>query len=245
MSVVLTKDGPAASSPVPSPPRSGRSHWIIATLLILVSALPIAVGIYVLVELAHGHVRPETIRHIASPMPVVLHVISAAIFVTLGAFQFVAPLRRRFPNLHRIVGRRLMVCGLVAGLSALWMTLFYARLPDTNDLLVVIRFVFSSAMIAFIVLGFIAIRRGDVARHRGWMMRAYAIGLGAGSQALIFMVAEMVTGKPDQMEKALLMGAAWVINLVVAELVIRRAVQKSPSHGASRTDKLRMRRVPQ
>jgi uncharacterized membrane protein len=220
----------------PGPPRRSKNRatpWIVATLLALLSAMPIAVGIFVLIELAQGHIRSETIRHLASPAPVVLHVIAAAIFVTLGAFQFVAPFRRRFPSWHRTVGRGLMMCGLVAGISALWITLFYHRLPDTNDLLFLTRLVFSSAMVAFIVLGFIAIRRRDIARHRAWMMRAYAIGLGAGTQALVFMLAEMIIGPPDQLGKALLMGAAWLINLVVAEWLIRRSAPRPLRRGAN------------
>jgi hypothetical protein len=54
------------------------------------------------------------------------------------------------------------------------------------------------------------------------MMRAYAIGLGAGTQALILMAGEMIAGKPSELSRALLMGAAWVINLAVAEWGIRR-----------------------
>ena len=211
----------------PRPSRKGPGQWMVALLLILLSAIPIAVGIYVLFELAAGHVRPETVRHIAMPAPVVLHVIGAAIFVVLGAFQFVAPFRRRFPNWHRTVGRGLLACGLVAGLAGLWMTLFYTRLPDTNDLLFVIRLVFSSAMVVFIILGFIAIRRREVAHHRAWMMRAYAIGLGAGTQAFVFMIAEGFAGPPDQLGKSLLMGAAWLINLGVAELVIRGGARRA------------------
>ena len=117
-----------------------------------------------------------------------------------------------------------MLCGLLAGLSGSWMTLFYQRLPDTNDLLFAIRLVFSAAMLAFIVLGFVAIRRHDIPRHRAWMMRAYAIGLGAGTQAIVFMLAEAVAGQPDPMGKALLMGLAWLINLAIAECVVRRGV---------------------
>ena len=209
-------------------PKTRIAPWLIAILLMLVSAIPIAVGIYVIAELAAGHVRPETIRHIASPGPVVLHVLAAAAFATLGALQFVSAVRLRFPGWHQVVGRVLMVCGLIAGLSGMWMTLFYQRLPDTNDLLFAIRLVFSSAMLVFIVLGFVAIRRRNVPQHRAWMMRAYAIGLGAGTQALVFMVAEGVVGAPDQMGKALLMGAAWLIDLAVAELVVRRGRQWHP-----------------
>jgi hypothetical protein len=204
--------------------------WLVAVLLVLVSAIPIAVGIYVLFELAVGHVRPETVRHLASPLPVVLHVVAAAVYAIFSAFQFVAAFRRSSPGWHKRAGRVLLVCGLVAGFSGIWMTLFYPRLPDTNDLLFIIRLVFSSAMVAFVALGFAAIRHGDVPRHRAWMMRAYAIGLGAGTQALVFMVAEMSAGPPDQLGKALLMGAAWVINLVVAEWVIRRGASTLSRH---------------
>ncbi len=209
-------------SPRPGRSKTGMGPWLLALLLALVSAIPIAVGIYVIVELSAGHIGPETIRHLASPLPVVLHVASAAIYATLGALQFVSAFRRRFPGWHRVVGRVLLVCGLIAGLSGLWMTLFYTRLPDTNDLLVAIRIVFSSALIVCIALGFLAIRGCDIPRHRAWMMRAYAVGLGAGTQALVFMVAEGIAGPPDQMGKALLMGASWLINLGVAEFAIQR-----------------------
>ena len=37
------------------------------------------------------------------------------------------------------------------------------------------------------ILGYVTIRHGDVTRHHRWMMRGYAIGLGAGTQALILM----------------------------------------------------------
>jgi uncharacterized membrane protein len=217
----------------PRPSKKGTGQWLVAILLVLLSAVPIAVGIYVLFELAAGNVRPETVRHMAMPAPVVLHVIGAAIFVVVGAFQFVAPFRRRFPNWHRTVGRGLMMCGLAAGLSGLWMTVFYTRLPDTNDLLFVIRLFFSSAMVVFIILGFIAIRRRDVVHHRAWMTRAYAIGLGAGTQAFVFMLAEGISGHPDQLGKSLLMGTAWLINVGVAELVIKRGARGRPATTAS------------
>ena len=203
------------------PVKPAASQWFTALLLALVSAIPVAVAIYLLVELATGQVRPDTVRLFASPVPVVLHIVGAASFAIFGALQFVAAFRRRFPGWHRSAGRVLLACGLLAGLTGLWMTLFYPRLPDTNDLLFVIRLVFSSAMLVFIALGFAAIRRRDVPHHRAWIMRAYAIGLGAGTQALVFMLVEMTAGHPDQLGKALLMGGSWLLNLGIAELVIR------------------------
>ena len=54
------------------------------------------------------------------------------------------------------------------------------------------------------------------------MMRGYAIGLGAGTQALTYLPWFLIVGTPPgELSKALLMGTGWAINLAVAEAVIR------------------------
>jgi hypothetical protein len=53
------------------------------------------------------------------------------------------------------------------------------------------------------------------------MTRAYAIGLGAGTQVLTFVPWVVVAGEPGELPKAMLMAAGWVINLAVAEWSIR------------------------
>jgi hypothetical protein len=102
------------------------------------------------------------------------------------------------------------------------MTLFYPRPVGDGDLLAAFRLLFGSAMTVSIVLGFAAIRRRDVTRHQAWMMRAYAIALGAGTQTLTLLAGEVIAGRPGELSRALLMGAAWVINLAVAEWAIRK-----------------------
>jgi hypothetical protein len=102
------------------------------------------------------------------------------------------------------------------------MTLFYPRPPLDGELLTVFRLVFGAGMVVALVLGFLAIRRRDVVTHRAWLIRAYAIGAGAGSQAVIFGLWTVFVGPAGELAKALLMCAAWVLNLVVAERVIRR-----------------------
>jgi hypothetical protein len=102
------------------------------------------------------------------------------------------------------------------------MTLFYPLPEGDGALLAAFRLLFGLAMVVSIILGFAAIRRRDVTRHRAWMMRGYAIGLGAGTQVLMLMVGEIVAGPPTEISRALLMGGAWVINLAVAEWAIRK-----------------------
>jgi uncharacterized membrane protein len=175
-----------------------------------------------LAELIRGaEITGQNARFFDSPIPVVLHIIGASLFLVLGALQFVPAIRRRRPGWHRRMGRILVVSGLVAAVSALWMNQFYALPPTDGELLYVFRLIFGSAMAASIVLGFVAIRRREIARHRAWMMRAYAVGLGAGTQALLFIFGELVMGPPDVIQRALMMGSAWTVNLVIAEWIIR------------------------
>jgi uncharacterized membrane protein len=202
---------------------SRKGGWGVLVALIALCAIPLIMGALRLVTLAGvAEIMPGNARFAESPLPVVLHIVNAGVLALLGAFQFAAGFRRRRPGWHRAAGRLLVACGLVVGLSGLWMTLFYARQPGTGDLLYAFRLLFGSAMIVSIVLGFAAIRKRDVAQHRAWMMRGYAIGLGAGTQALTLMVGELIAGPPDEMTNGLLNGAAWVINLAVAEWAIRR-----------------------
>jgi uncharacterized membrane protein len=199
------------------------AEWLVVAALLVLSAIPLAGGAFRMTQLAGGaEITPANARFFASPLPVELHIVSASLFALLGAFQFSSSFRRRRPGWHRAAGRLLVLCGLLVGFSGLWMTLFYAHPVGDGDFLSALRLLFGSAMIVSIVLSFAAIRRGNVKEHRAWMMRGYAIGLGAGTQALVLMAGEMIAGKPSELSRALLMGAGWVINLAVAEWVIRK-----------------------
>jgi uncharacterized membrane protein len=169
-----------------------------------------------------AEITPANARFFASPSPVVIHIITAAVYALLGAFQFVSRLWQRGLKWHRWVGRLLVPFGLLVGLSGLWMTLFYPYPEGASDLLYVLRLFFGSGMVLSIIIGFISIRRRDVNQHKAWMTRAYAIGMGAGTQVLTGMAGALILGKVNEFENALLMGAAWVINLAVAEWSIRK-----------------------
>jgi len=203
------------------PAEKTRTPWWVPAGLILLSVLPLTFGAVRLIQLMSGaEITPANARFFASPSPVVIHIISSAIYALLGAFQFVSRLWRGGIKWHRRVGRLLVPVGLLVGFSGVWMTLFY---PRTDNLLFTFRLIFGSGMILSIILGFISIRRRDVAQHRAWMTRAYAIGMGAGTQVLTGMVGALIIGAPNEFENALLMGAAWAINLAVAEWSIRKS----------------------
>jgi uncharacterized membrane protein YozB (DUF420 family) len=203
----------------PGPP--GGSSWRVPAALVLLSVIPVVAGSLRLVEVVGGpQVLSSNPRIDVSPAPVVVHIVAAAFFALFGAVQFSARLRRRHRDWHRRSGRLLVAAGLLVAGSGLWMTLFYSGAPG-GELLWAVRLVVGSAMAASIVAGFAAIRRRDIPAHRAWMIRAYALAVGAGTQVVTQGIGEAAFGTSD-LSTALSISAGWVVNAAVAERVIRR-----------------------
>lgn len=223
--------------------RGRRPEWMVPALLILLALVPSVAGVVRVADLARGGpVTAANARFFAMPLPVLLHIAAAMLFAVPGAFQFSAGFRRRAPGWHRAAGRILVPLGLVVALTGLWMTLRYPWAPGDGEAVYGLRLVFGTAMAVSVVAGADAIRRRDFAAHGAWMTRAYAIGLGAGTQVFTHLPWLVLGDRPGEAGRAVLMGAAWVINLAIAEWAIakgnRRGVPAS-SGGPSLT-----RRVP-
>lgn len=207
---------------------STKSEWLIPTGLIVLSVIPVIAGIVRLVQLVGGaEITPDNTRFFAAPLPVVLHIISSVFYCVLGAFQFNPSFRRRKPNWHRVAGWILIPSGFVVALSGLWMTQFYPLAiepPASFDgpFLYAIRLLAGSAMVLCLCLGFAAVRRCDIPRHQAWMMRGYALGLGAGTQVFTHIPWFLFPSIQGELARTLCMGAGWAINLAVAEWFILR-----------------------
>ncbi len=220
--------------------RPATVGWPIPVALIALSVIPLVAGTLRLLQLAGGpEVIPADNRFEGFPAPLVLHVLGAAIYAVVGAFQFVPSIRRRHLAWHRRTGRVLAVAGLLVAGSAVWMTIQYAQKPGTGDVLFVLRLVFASAMAGCLVLGVSAARGRDIPAHRAWMIRAYAIGLAAGTQAFTEPIGGSLFGTGDVRDD-LAKGAAWVLNLAVAEWAIRRpaAARRSEPQRAPRIGRI-------
>ncbi len=202
---------------------NATSNWLIPTGLLGLSAVPALAGSLRLAEIAGGgQLMPDTDRLGSAPVPVALHIVCVTVFSMLGAFQFAPRFRRRRRGWHRISGRIVASCGLLSALSGLWLTLFLPRAALDGDALAGIRVVVGVAMIASLILGIAAIRRRDVVRHRAWMVRGYAIGMGAGTQFFTQVSWLVAIGPLTMPSKTGTMAAGWLINVVVAEWIIRR-----------------------
>lgn len=214
----------------------GRSkgRWVPFALIAL-GAIPVVAGTLRLSELAGGPaVLPFNARIAASPLLAVIHVASAIPFLILGAFQFSSALRLRWPGWHLRAGQALLVLGLAVALSALWMTLVYPQEAGTGVLHYVFRLAFGSAMTACLILGMVTVQQRDFTGHRAWMMRAYALAAGAGTQVFTQGVTETFFND-SALSSGLALGAGWAINLAVAEYIIARSTRSSSNRLRSTT----------
>jgi uncharacterized membrane protein len=226
------------------PTQPTRSDFLVPALLVLLSLVPAVAGTARLAQLAGGaEVTEANARFFAMPLPVVLHILAVIPFSFLGAFQFSPGFRRRNRGWHRMAGRIVAPLGLVAALSGLWMAHVYPWPEGDGEVLYLLRLLFGSAMALSIILALRAVRRRDFGSHGAWMLRGYAIGMGAGTQVLTHLPFFVLVGQPGELSRAVMMGAGWVINVAVAEWIIRKGATRprsvpvflaratSPGHG--------------
>ncbi|SPH21042.1 hypothetical protein ASD8599_01783 [Ascidiaceihabitans donghaensis] len=208
----------------------GKSEWVVLGVIFVYSFIPVFGGLIRVFELAGGpQIAPENPRASFAPTPIILHILSSSLFCMLGVLQFFPSLCRQRLAAHRAIGRVVAVAGCFSALSGLWMTHFYT-FPETlqGAPLYWVRMVLGASMIALIIWAVIAIRSRKSFHHSASMVRAYAIGQGASTQTFLG-VAWIIAVGSEAMGPLRdgLMIFAWMVNLLGAEIFIRR-VLRSP-----------------
>ncbi|QAX31037.1 DUF2306 domain-containing protein [Leisingera sp. NJS204] len=200
-----------------------KSEWAILLFIVAYSFLPAFGGLFRVLELAGGPaIIPANQRASAMPFPIILHILSSFLFLLLGATQFLPSIRQTHPTAHRVFGRIVAVAGCLSAGSGMWMTHFY-DFPASlqGSLLYWVRITLGLLVIAFILWAVLSIRSCNIFQHSALMLRAYAIGQGASTQAFIgigwmILYGTEATGPLRDAQ----LGSAWAINLLIAEALI-------------------------
>lgn len=202
-----------------------RPEWTLLAFITVYSFIPSVGGLIRVLELAGGPtIAPENPRALADPIPIVLHILASFLFCMVGALQFLPSIRRHHRAKHRAIGRVIVIAGCVSASSGLWMTHVYSFPEDLQGaLLYWVRMVLGSLMIGFIIWAIIAIRARNIFQHSASMLRAYAIGQGASTQTVLGIGWMILTGSEAMgpMRDGIMV-SAWGLNLLVAEVLIRR-----------------------
>jgi uncharacterized membrane protein len=117
-------------------------------------------------------------RYVRHPWLAYVHIVSGSVYLLGAPVQLAYRVRRRHYTFHRRLGRVLLAAGLLTAVFAI--ALGYV-MPFGGTGEAIATYVFGSWFLACLLLGFRAIRRGDVVDHRRWMIRAFAVGVGIGT----------------------------------------------------------------
>jgi uncharacterized membrane protein len=190
-------------------------------------AIGTVVGVLALLGIAasvgHYFVEPYNPGFLEFPAITNAHVILGAVFLAFAPLQFVGQVRARALGYHRWAGRLLVAVGLVVGATALFLGLVVPFSGNGERLVIGL---FGGLFLASLVKGVVHIGDGQVAAHRAWMMRAFAIGLSIATMRLVFIPALVIAGNPTDQQIAVLSNlsftVAFVLHVGVAELWLRR-----------------------
>ena len=199
----------------------------LALALAFCTLIPVLTAAVSVVQIALGALPEDSLRLASVPVTFFLHSLAGVLFGVLGPLQFVRALRLRFGTLHRLAGRVFVLAG--AGLALSGLALLLQAQSITTGLLDSARGVFGLALIAALLLGVAAARARDMLSHRAWMIRAYAIGMGQGTVALVMFPVYLITGVPPTgLATDIVVVGMWLLNIALAEWVVRRLALPRP-----------------
>jgi len=152
------------------------------------------------------------------PILTMVHVVPGLLFTVLGPFQLSESIRARHLQWHRWNGRIFIATGFIVGISALLMSFTMQSIGGVNQAAATV--LFGSFFLFALSKAFWHIRRREVALHRQWMIRAFAIGLAVASIRPIVGIF-FATSRFSGLTPAQFFGTAFwigfVLHLIVAE----------------------------
>jgi uncharacterized membrane protein len=197
------------------------SPGAVTAALYLGTFLTILLALVQAVQIPMDALPEDSQRLTATPVWHFLHVLGGATFGLLGPIQFGRALVPKYGRLHRILGRVFVTAGAmicVSSLSLLW------YFPDAYSVAISGgRLVFGIGLGVALFLAMHAVYARDFTRHRNWMIRAYAIGIGATAVTMVFFPIYLITGKPPTgLVADIAFLGAWTGCVVFAEVLVRR-----------------------
>ena len=156
----------------------------------------------------------------AHPRLTLLHVVPGGLFLALAPLQFSSRLRDRHRQLHRWSGRVLVLAAVLSVLPGLFFGLLMPFGGGTEAIAIA---VFGGLFLAAIGRAVVAIRTGQVALHREWMIRAFAIAIGISTVRVagaVFDLALTPLGVNPRDVFVMSVWTGWITTLGAAELWI-------------------------
>lgn len=155
---------------------------------------------------------------LARPWGIYPHAFFGGVAMILGPFQFHRGLLGRNRARHRTLGQVYVTACLITGTAGLYMA-FYSYGGIVTHL------GFGGLALALLTttgLAFRAIKARQVATHREWMIRSYAMVYAAVALRIQIPLLMVATQGDFDVTYRIVAWLCWVPNVIVAELIVRR-----------------------
>lgn len=148
-----------------------------------------------------------------------LHIALAIIALITGPLGLSRAMRMKKPHLHRWNGRiyvMVIVFNILPG--------YYVALYANGGIWSTIGFfILNTLWLLTTINGYRFIRKGQVHRHRSWMLRSFFLTFANLTIYILVTILQYVAGLPYGFSYSLGAWLAFMINLVLAEIVIRKS----------------------
>jgi uncharacterized membrane protein YozB (DUF420 family) len=158
-------------------------------------------------------------RYAQYPILAYAHIIPGVVYLVLAPFQVSRRFRNRHLDLHRKMGRFLVPIGILSGVIGVIFGFFFSFGGFAEASAAV---VFGTWFVVALSLAYSYIRAGDTVRHRRWMIRAFAIGLGVGTIRIWVGLVEAIGLLEFDDAFGAAFWLAWTLHVIAAEIWLRR-----------------------
>lgn len=189
--------------------------WGLMTFLSLLTVLLVSRYLTLDPDLFFPEQRAIYLAHLTG---LIIHVVGSMVALALGPFLFLPGLRNKRPALHRWLGRIYLTGNLFGGVAGLYMSTY----AYTGE---IARNGFATLGLLWLATGLMAyvrIRDGNVAEHRRWMIRNFALLLAGVMLRLQSPLLSMVFSFETAYQ--IVAWSCWLPNLLVAEWLVRQRV---------------------
>jgi uncharacterized membrane protein len=215
-----------------------RFRWTLWAAVIFLAFIGSAVAIrrmvHVVPTIVHGYYPPPSASNPVAakfsglddlfahyPILTLIHIVPGLLFMILGPLQFSSTIRARYLRWHRWSGRIFVAVGVVIGISALVMSFAMPAIGGLNQAAATT--LFGAFFLFALCKAFWHIRRREIALHREWMIRAFAVGLAVATIRPIiglFFATSRLTGLTPHEFFGIAFWIGFVLQLIAAEAYI-------------------------
>lgn len=217
-------------------PANSAQSMPVVRLWIPVLTLILVVAVFFVMRLSNDvpHLVDGTVpehdsfdkRYVLHPVLAYAHIVPGVLYLAGAPVQLSRRFRGRHYAAHRRLGRAVLLAGLVCGVFGVGFGILH---PFGGLLETAAATLFGGYFIVALTLAFVAIKAGNVTRHRRWMIRAFALGLAVGSIRIWVGVFELLGLFRFELGFGIAFWMAFLLHAVAAEAYLHLSARVTPS----------------